>query len=188
MNLASRLEGVPAGPHHHQRNHPLPSAAPGPRWPPPALELPAVTSKHPHRRPHFRSALADPPPAEPAHLTLPPIASSRSAPFTALQLRKQIGHQTAHTCSHLESVPQGGPRPRRCPAPGCLPADFPVSRGQKMPPSPRENRDLSRQFRPADQRHLDVIQRAAKLFERVCGIAKNENKNPLFSMPNAGKW
>jgi pantetheine-phosphate adenylyltransferase len=38
-------------------------------------------------------------------------------------------------------------------------------------------------FDPLTNGHLDVIQRAAKLFERVVvAIAKNENKNPLFSM------
>ncbi|HEY1664011.1 MAG TPA: pantetheine-phosphate adenylyltransferase [Verrucomicrobiae bacterium] len=38
-------------------------------------------------------------------------------------------------------------------------------------------------FDPLTNGHLDVIQRAAKLFDRVVvAIAKNESKNPLFSL------
>src|SRR5215212_3398870 len=38
-------------------------------------------------------------------------------------------------------------------------------------------------FDPITNGHLDVIQRAAKLFDRVIvAVAKNESKNPFFSM------
>src|SRR5216117_3150715 len=38
-------------------------------------------------------------------------------------------------------------------------------------------------FDPLTNGHLDVIQRAAKLFDRVIvAIAKNESKNPLFTL------
>lgn len=38
-------------------------------------------------------------------------------------------------------------------------------------------------FDPLTNGHLDVVQRAAKLFDRVVvAIAKNESKNPLFSL------
>ncbi|MGO8766921.1 MAG: pantetheine-phosphate adenylyltransferase [Limisphaerales bacterium] len=38
-------------------------------------------------------------------------------------------------------------------------------------------------FDPLTNGHLDVLQRAAKLFDRVVvAIAKNESKNPLFSL------
>jgi pantetheine-phosphate adenylyltransferase len=38
-------------------------------------------------------------------------------------------------------------------------------------------------FDPLTNGHLDVVQRAAKLFDRVIvAVAKNENKKPLFSM------
>jgi len=38
-------------------------------------------------------------------------------------------------------------------------------------------------FDPLTNGHLDVIQRAAKLFDRVVvAIARNESKNPLFSL------
>ena len=38
-------------------------------------------------------------------------------------------------------------------------------------------------FDPLTNGHLDVIQRAAKLFDRVVvAVAKNESKNPLFSL------
>ena len=38
-------------------------------------------------------------------------------------------------------------------------------------------------FDPITNGHLDVIQRAARLFDRVIvAVAKNESKNPLFSM------
>ena len=38
-------------------------------------------------------------------------------------------------------------------------------------------------FDPITNGHLDVIQRAAKLFDRVVvAIAKNESKNPLFTL------
>jgi pantetheine-phosphate adenylyltransferase len=38
-------------------------------------------------------------------------------------------------------------------------------------------------FDPLTNGHLDVVQRAAKLFDRVIvAVAKNEGKNPLFSL------
>ena len=38
-------------------------------------------------------------------------------------------------------------------------------------------------FDPVTNGHLDVIQRAAKLFDRVVvAVAKNESKNPLFAL------
>jgi pantetheine-phosphate adenylyltransferase len=38
-------------------------------------------------------------------------------------------------------------------------------------------------FDPLTNGHLDVVQRAAKLFDRVIvAVAKNESKNPLFSL------
>ena len=38
-------------------------------------------------------------------------------------------------------------------------------------------------FDPLTNGHLDVIQRAAKLFDRVIvAVAKNESKNPLFTL------
>jgi len=38
-------------------------------------------------------------------------------------------------------------------------------------------------FDPLTNGHLDVVQRAAKLFDRVIvAVAKNESKNPLFTM------
>ncbi|HEY3762531.1 MAG TPA: pantetheine-phosphate adenylyltransferase [Verrucomicrobiae bacterium] len=38
-------------------------------------------------------------------------------------------------------------------------------------------------FDPLTNGHLDVLQRAAKLFDRVVvAIAKNESKNPMFSL------
>src|SRR3954470_1133147 len=38
-------------------------------------------------------------------------------------------------------------------------------------------------FDPITNGHLDVVQRAAKLFDRVIvAVAKNESKNPFFSM------
>jgi pantetheine-phosphate adenylyltransferase len=42
-------------------------------------------------------------------------------------------------------------------------------------------------FDPITNGHLDVIQRAAKLFDRVIvAIAKNESKHPLFSLAERG--
>ena len=39
-------------------------------------------------------------------------------------------------------------------------------------------------FDPLTNGHLDVVQRAAKLFDRVIvAVAKNEGKNPLFTLP-----
>ena len=38
-------------------------------------------------------------------------------------------------------------------------------------------------FDPLTNGHLDVVQRAAKLFDRVIvAVAKNEGKNPLFTL------
>ena len=38
-------------------------------------------------------------------------------------------------------------------------------------------------FDPLTNGHLDVIQRAAKLFDRVVvAVAKNEDKHPLFTL------
>ena len=38
-------------------------------------------------------------------------------------------------------------------------------------------------FDPLTNGHLDVVERASKLFDRVLvAVAKNESKNPLFSM------
>ena len=38
-------------------------------------------------------------------------------------------------------------------------------------------------FDPLTNGHLDVLQRAAKLFDRVIvAVAKNEGKNPLFTL------
>src|SRR5262250_1470014 len=38
-------------------------------------------------------------------------------------------------------------------------------------------------FDPMTNGHLDVVQRAAKLFDRVVvAVAKSESKNPLFTM------
>jgi pantetheine-phosphate adenylyltransferase len=43
-------------------------------------------------------------------------------------------------------------------------------------------------FDPLTNGHLDVIQRAAKLFDRVVvAIARNESKNPLFSLAERRK-
>jgi pantetheine-phosphate adenylyltransferase len=43
-------------------------------------------------------------------------------------------------------------------------------------------------FDPITNGHLDVIQRAAKLFDRVIvAVAKNESKNPLFSLKERKK-
>ncbi len=39
-------------------------------------------------------------------------------------------------------------------------------------------------FDPITLGHVDLIERASKLFDRlIVAIAKNENKNPLFSLP-----
>ena len=41
-------------------------------------------------------------------------------------------------------------------------------------------------FDPLTNGHLDVIQRAAKLFDRVIvAVAKNDGKNPLFTSQRA---
>ncbi|MBT6236764.1 MAG: adenylyltransferase/cytidyltransferase family protein, partial [Verrucomicrobia bacterium] len=38
-------------------------------------------------------------------------------------------------------------------------------------------------FDPLTNGHLDVIQRAEKLFDRVIvAVAKNDSKNPMFTM------
>jgi len=43
-------------------------------------------------------------------------------------------------------------------------------------------------FDPLTNGHLDVVQRAAKLFDRVIvAVAKNESKNPLFTLEEREK-
>ena len=44
-------------------------------------------------------------------------------------------------------------------------------------------------FDPLTNGHLDVIQRAAKLFDRVIvAVAKNESKHPLFTLEERWSW
>ena len=43
-------------------------------------------------------------------------------------------------------------------------------------------------FDPLTNGHLDVVQRAAKLFDRVVvAVAKNEGKNPLFTLQRTAR-
>jgi pantetheine-phosphate adenylyltransferase len=63
------------------------------------------------------------------------------------------------------------------------PGFFLVNSGRDWYSARHAHGDLSGSFDPLTNGHLDVIQRAAKLFDRVVvAVAKSESKQPLFTL------